>query len=58
MGNIRRRPAQKWPARSVLAQIGERAARLTLALLEAKVPPKKKSIFVEPTLVVRASSKR
>jgi LacI family transcriptional regulator len=39
-------------------QIGERAARLTLALLEAKTPPRRKSIIIDPSLVIRASSEK
>lgn len=38
--------------------IGERAARLTLSLLESKTPPRKKSIIIQPQLVVRASTLR
>ncbi len=60
-GNLHYNDSLRVPLSSIdqnTQQIGERAAKLTLALLEAKVPPKKKSILVEPTLVVRASSKR
>lgn len=38
--------------------IGERAARLTLSLLEAKVHPRIKSYILQPQLVVRASTER
>lgn len=37
-------------------QIGERAARLTLSLLDAKTLPRRKTILIEPRLVVRAST--
>jgi LacI family transcriptional regulator len=36
--------------------IGERAARLTLSLLETKTQPRNKSIIIQPQLVVRAST--
>ena len=39
-------------------QIGERAGRLTLSLLESKTQPKKKTFILEPQLVVRASTDR
>jgi LacI family transcriptional regulator len=39
-------------------QIGERAGRLTLSLLESKKPPRNKSYILQPGLVVRASSDR
>jgi LacI family transcriptional regulator len=39
-------------------QIGERAGRLTLSLLESKSRPKNKTFIIEPELVVRASSDR
>ncbi len=38
--------------------IGERAARLAIRLVEAKAPVRPKEIFLEPKLVVRASSDR
>ncbi len=38
--------------------IGERAARLTLSLLESKVRPRSKTIILQPELVVRASTER
>jgi LacI family transcriptional regulator len=40
------------------ASIGEKAALLALELIEAKTPPKPKSILLEPKLIVRASSQR
>jgi LacI family transcriptional regulator len=36
--------------------IGERAARLTLSLLETKTQPRNKSIIIQPQLVIRAST--
>lgn len=39
-------------------QAGERTARLVLALLEAKTPPRPRAILLEPRLVPRASTKR
>jgi LacI family transcriptional regulator len=38
--------------------IGERAARLTLSLLESKTPPRSKSIILQPELVIRASTEK
>lgn len=38
--------------------IGERAARLTLSLLESKTRPRNRSIILQPHLVVRASTLR
>jgi LacI family transcriptional regulator len=38
--------------------IGQRAARLTLSLLEAKTPPRTRTIIMQPQLVVRASTER
>ena len=39
-------------------QIGEQAARLTLAILHSKVPPKSETVVLQPQLVVRASTRR
>jgi LacI family transcriptional regulator len=39
-------------------QIGERAARLTLSLLESKTPPRYRTIILQPQLVIRASTDR
>jgi LacI family transcriptional regulator len=39
-------------------QIGEKAARLTLTLLESKVRPRNKTVIIEPQLFVRASTAR
>jgi LacI family transcriptional regulator len=38
--------------------IGEKAAELALALIDAKAPVRPESICITPTLVVRASSQR
>jgi LacI family transcriptional regulator len=38
--------------------IGERAARLTLSLLESKTQPRPKTVIVQPKLVARASTAR
>jgi LacI family transcriptional regulator len=38
--------------------IGERAAQLTLRLLESKTRPRARSIIIEPQLVIRESSDR
>lgn len=38
--------------------IGERAARLTLSLMESKTPFRNRSIIIQPQLVVRASTDR
>jgi LacI family transcriptional regulator len=39
-------------------QVGERAGRLTLSLLESKTPQRNKTFILQPQLVVRASSDR
>lgn len=39
-------------------QIGERAARLTISLMESKTPPRNKTIIIQPRLVIRASTDR
>jgi len=39
-------------------RIGEEAARITLAILEAKTPPPAESVVLQPTLIVRASTLR
>jgi len=39
-------------------QIGERAGRLTLSLLESKERPRSKTFIIQPQLVVRASTER
>jgi LacI family transcriptional regulator len=38
--------------------IGERAARLTLSLLESKTRPRNKTFIIQPQLVIRASTER
>jgi len=37
-------------------QIGERAARLALSLLESKSRPRSKTVIIQPQLVIRAST--
>jgi LacI family transcriptional regulator len=39
-------------------QIGERAARLTLSLLESKNRPRNKTVIIQPQIVIRASTDR
>jgi LacI family transcriptional regulator len=39
-------------------EIGERAARLTIALMEAKKPQRNKTVMIEPRLIVRDSTRR
>ena len=39
-------------------QIGEQAARITLAILHSKVPPKPETVVLQPQLVVRGSTRR
>lgn len=39
-------------------QIGEEAARLTLAILNSKTPPKPENVVLQPELIVRASTQR
>ncbi len=60
-GNIHYAPLLRVPLSSIdqhTEEIGERAARLALALVEAKTPPRPKSIVLQPSLVVRASSSK
>ncbi len=38
--------------------IGEEAARITLAILKSKVPPRPESVILQPELIVRRSSQR
>lgn len=39
-------------------KIGEEAARITLGILNSKVPPKPESVILQPELIVRRSSQR
>ncbi len=39
-------------------RIGEEAARITLRILDSKVPPKPESVVLQPELIVRKSTKR
>ena len=40
------------------AAIGERAARAALALIDAKTPPRPRTVLLQPSLVVRDSSRK
>jgi len=58
-GNVHYAELLRVPLSSVdqaSATIGERAAKLALSLVESKAPVKPKTILLEPTLVVRAST--
>lgn len=58
-GNLHYDPLLRVPLSSIdqqTRQMGERAAKLTLALLASKTPPKPKTIILQPSLVVRESS--
>jgi LacI family transcriptional regulator len=60
-GNLHYDSELKVPLSSIdqqTAQIGERAARLTLSLLESKAHPRNESLIIQPQLIVRASTKR
>jgi LacI family transcriptional regulator len=60
-GNLHYNDSLRVPLSSIdqnTQQIGERAARLTLALLDAKTPPRRKSIIIQPSLAIRASSQK
>jgi LacI family transcriptional regulator len=60
-GNLHYDTELRVPLSSVDQQtdlIGERAARLTLSLLESKKRPRNRSIILQPQLVVRASTER
>ncbi len=60
-GNLHYDSELRVPLSSVDQQtdlIGERAARLTLSLLESKATPRSRSIIIQPQLVVRASTER
>jgi LacI family transcriptional regulator len=39
-------------------RIGEEAARITLAILKSKVPPKTETVVLQPELIVRTSTQR
>jgi len=60
-GNLHYNTELRVPLSSIDQQtdlIGERAARLTLSLLESKTPPRNRSIIIQPQLVVRASTEK
>lgn len=60
-GNLHYNTELRVPLSSIDQQtdmIGERAARLTLSLLESKTRPRSRSIIIQPQLVVRASTER
>ncbi len=60
-GNLHYDPELRVPLSSIdqqTEQIGERAARLTLSLLESKARSRNKSVIIEPLLVKRASTDR
>ena len=60
-GNLHYDAELRVPLSSVDQQtdlIGERAARLTLSLLESKKPQRKRSFIIQPKLVIRASTQR
>jgi LacI family transcriptional regulator len=38
--------------------IGQRAAEIVLSLIESKQPPRTRTVILEPTLAVRASTRR
>jgi LacI family transcriptional regulator len=60
-GNLHYNDTLRVPLSSIdqnTQQIGDRAARLTLSLLAAKSPQRRKSILVKPSLVIRASTQK
>ena len=60
-GNVHYAELLRVPLSSVdqaSATIGEQAAKLALSLMGSKAPVKPKTILLEPTLVVRASTQR
>jgi len=60
-GNLHYDPELRVPLSSIdqqTEQIGERAGRLALSLLESKTRPRNKTFILQPQLVVRASSSR
>lgn len=60
-GNLHYDPLLRVPLSSIdqnSTGIGERTAEILLQILESKVPPQPKSIILEPSLTVRASSMR
>ena len=60
-GNLHYDDSLRVPLSSIDQQsqtMGERAARLTLSIIAAKTPPRRRSIILDPSLVVRASTDR
>jgi len=60
-GNLHFDQSLRVPLSSVDQQsraIGERAGKLVLSLIEAKVPPQPKSVMLQPSIVPRASTRR
>jgi len=60
-GNLHFDKSLRVPLSSIDQQsvaIGERAGKLMLSMIEAKIPPQPKSIMLEPTLVARDSTRR
>jgi LacI family transcriptional regulator len=61
VGNLHYGPELRIPLSTIDQQtelLGKNAARLTLLLLESKVRPRKKTVMVQPQLVIRASTDR
>ncbi len=60
-GNLHYDDSLRVPLSSIDQQsrrIGEEAARVTLGILNSKVPPKPESVVLEPVLIVRGSTQR
>jgi len=60
-GNLHFDKSLRVPLSSIDQQsvaIGERAGKLVLSVIEAKTPPQPKSIMLQPSLVVRESTRR
>jgi len=60
-GNLHFDKSLRVPLSSIDQQsvaIGERAGKLLLSVIEARTPPQPKSVFLEPSLVVRQSTNR
>ena len=60
-GNLHYDKSLRVPLSSVDQQsraIGERAGKLVLSLIEAKIPPQPRSIMLQPAVVPRESTRR
>jgi len=60
-GNLHYDDSLRVPLSSIDQQsqrIGEKAARLALSIIAAKIPPRRRRIILDPSLVVRASTDR